>query len=95
MNLARELYKKYTLSTRQLSILTKLPEEEICKYFKEIIKNRKSIFFNKKNRKTSYDINDYNTAKEALRNVKDELEKRALTEELEKAKKIIDLKQRI
>ena len=34
MNLARELYKKYTLSTRQLSILTKLPEEEICKYIR-------------------------------------------------------------
>ena len=45
--------------------------------------------------KKSYNINDYNTAKEALRNVKDELEKRALTEELEKAKKIIDLKQNI
>ena len=45
--------------------------------------------------KKSYNINDYNTAKEALRNVEDELEKRALTEELEKAKKIIDLKQNI
>lgn len=33
-------------------------EEEICKYFKEIIQNRKSIFFNKKNRRTSYDINE-------------------------------------
>lgn len=34
MLLARELYKQYSLSTRQLSIVTKLPEEEICKYIK-------------------------------------------------------------
>lgn len=34
VNLARELYKRYSLSTRQLSILTKLPEEEIYKYIR-------------------------------------------------------------
>lgn len=45
--------------------------------------------------KETYNINDYNIAKEALRNVEDELEKRALTLELENAKKIIDLKQNI
>ena len=45
--------------------------------------------------KKSYNINDYNIAKEALRNVEDELEKRALAKELEDAKVIIDLKQNI
>ena len=45
--------------------------------------------------KTSYDINDYNKAKDTIRNIDDELEKRALTEELEDAKIIIDLKQNI
>ena len=45
--------------------------------------------------KTSYDINDYNKAKDTIRNIDDELEKRALTKELEDAKKIIDLKQNI
>ena len=45
--------------------------------------------------KTSYDINDYNKAKDTIRNIDDELEKRALTKELEDAKVIIDLKQNI
>ena len=45
--------------------------------------------------KTSYDINDYNKAKDTIRNIDDELEKRALTKELEDAKIIIDLKQNI
>lgn len=45
--------------------------------------------------KTSYDINDYNKAKDTIRNIDDELEERALTKELEDAKVIIDLKQNI
>ncbi len=45
--------------------------------------------------KTSYDINDYNKAKDTIGNIDDELEKRALTKELEDAKVIIDLKQNI
>lgn len=45
--------------------------------------------------KTSYDINDYNKAKDTIRNIDDELEERALTKELEDAKIIIDLKQNI
>jgi hypothetical protein len=45
--------------------------------------------------KTSYDINDYNKAKEAIRNVEDEAEKNALNEELDKTKEIIELKQDI
>ena len=45
--------------------------------------------------KTSYEINDYNKAKDTIRNIDDELEKRALTKELEDAKVIIDLKQNI
>ena len=45
--------------------------------------------------KTSYDINDYNKAKDTIRNIDDELEKRALAKELEDAKIIIDLKQNI
>ncbi len=45
--------------------------------------------------KTSYDVSDYNKAKEAIKNVEDEAEKNVLTEELEKTKEIIDLKQSI
>ncbi len=45
--------------------------------------------------KTSYDINDYNKAKDIIGNIDDELEKRALAKELEDAKVIIDLKQNI
>ena len=45
--------------------------------------------------KTSYDINDYNKAKDTIGNIDDELEKRALAKELEDAKVIIDLKQNI
>ena len=45
--------------------------------------------------KTSYDINDYNKAKDTIGNIDDELEKRALAKELEDTKVIIDLKQNI
>ena len=45
--------------------------------------------------KISYDINDYNKAKDTIGNIDDELEKRALAKELEDTKVIIDLKQNI
>ena len=45
--------------------------------------------------KTSYDINEYNKAKDTIGNIDDELEKRALAKELEDTKVIIDLKQNI
>lgn len=44
---------------------------------------------------STYNIIDYNIAKEAIRNIEDELEKRALTKDLEDAKIIIDLKEKI
>lgn len=56
VSLLNDDYKKNVSVSRTL--FGSQTEEEICKYFKEIIKNRKSIFFNKKNRKTSYDINE-------------------------------------